>query len=317
MKAQLSVQAQGRWPDILHYHGIPREFLRNRHGPCPLCQGKDRFRFDDKNGFGTYYCSGCGSGDGASLLMKFTGFDFKTAANEIRKIIGQCKMNAPQAPDVKKNEERIKKIYAGLKRITPDSIAALYIAKRGLTVLPEENVYFHPSISYYNDGVKTGEYPAIVSVFRTLDGEVSTLHITYLNEDGTKANVESPKKILPTIKPLAGAAIRLFKADTVLAVCEGIETALSIHQDQKIPVWSAGNAGNMAAMQIPESIKTIWIYADADESFTGQQAAYTLAKRLKNKGHTVRVVNMIDGKPVDDYGHPTDYLDYINEKAAA
>ena len=40
--------AHGRWPGVLTAFGIPAGMLVNRHGPCPLCGGTDRFRFDDR-----------------------------------------------------------------------------------------------------------------------------------------------------------------------------------------------------------------------------------------------------------------------------
>ena len=48
----LKDRARGRWPGILTALGVPAKALRNRHGPCPVCGGKDRFRFDDKGGAG-------------------------------------------------------------------------------------------------------------------------------------------------------------------------------------------------------------------------------------------------------------------------
>jgi putative DNA primase/helicase len=281
MNTELAVQARGRWPDILHYHGIPREFLRNRHGPCPICSGTNRFRFDDKNGTGSYYCGGCGSGDGVSLLMKFCGFDFKTAATEVRKIIGQCKMNTTAAaPDTAKNEARLKKIHAGLQRITADCLAAKYFAGRGITVLPETGCFFHPGIDYYQDGKSIGKYPAIVSMFRNLAGEISTFHITYLSADGKKLDVESPRKILPVIRPMHGGAVRLFKCDDILGISEGIESGLSANQLDGIPVWATTSAGLMIDVKIPESVKHVVIYGDNDKNRTGRMAAETLANRL-------------------------------------
>ncbi len=50
-------RARGRWSEILPRLGIDARFLRNRHGPCPLCGGKDRFRFDDRDGSGSYFCN--------------------------------------------------------------------------------------------------------------------------------------------------------------------------------------------------------------------------------------------------------------------
>src|SRR5690554_5454604 len=60
--------ALGKWPGILSRLGVDESFLLNRHGPCPNCGGKDRYRFSDQEGTGSYYCSQCGPGDGFDLL---------------------------------------------------------------------------------------------------------------------------------------------------------------------------------------------------------------------------------------------------------
>ena len=60
-------RATGRWREILPQLGIETRFLVNRHGPCPLCGGKDRFRCDDRDGSGSYYCNQCGPGPGIML----------------------------------------------------------------------------------------------------------------------------------------------------------------------------------------------------------------------------------------------------------
>ena len=52
--------ARGRWPSILQALGVDPKFLRNEHGPCPHCGGKDRFRFDDRLN-GSFFCSHCGN----------------------------------------------------------------------------------------------------------------------------------------------------------------------------------------------------------------------------------------------------------------
>jgi len=96
-------RARGRWPQILNAFGIDRKFLRNKHGPCPCCGGKDRFRFDNLQGSGSYYCNGCGAskGDGAGipLLMKLRNWDFKTACGEIDRLIGtDCRPPPPPIP---------------------------------------------------------------------------------------------------------------------------------------------------------------------------------------------------------------------------
>jgi len=66
-------QARNRWNELLVAAGIDARALRNNHGPCPGCGGKDRFRYDDKDGDGTFICSqGNGNtlaGDGFELLQ--------------------------------------------------------------------------------------------------------------------------------------------------------------------------------------------------------------------------------------------------------
>lgn len=312
----IKVECAGRWSSVLTNIGIDAEYLSGKHGPCPVCGGKDRFRWSHKREMA--YCSGCGHKSPLDLAIAYLGRPFKETAAEIRQILGVTTMEtaAPAADDREKNEKRIRDIHKGLKVITPDSVAARYLAGRGLKVLPETGCYFHPAMPYYEDGKKIGEYPAMVSSFRTVNDELSTYHITYLSADGKKADVSAQKKILPTIRPLSGSAIRLFNpVNGVLAIAEGIETSLAVHQDQGLPVWAAGNAGNMAAMHIPDSVNEVWIYADMDANFTGQQAAYTLAKRLQNEGKQVVVVTL--RAPLDfvdvvtDSGIKLDFLDAL------
>ena len=80
--------AAGRWRSILTTLGMNEKALSGKHCACPMCGGKDRFRFDDKDGRGTYYCSGCGAGDGVKLAMGITSLSFKDAAREIERLAG-------------------------------------------------------------------------------------------------------------------------------------------------------------------------------------------------------------------------------------
>lgn len=67
--------ANGRWTQILTNLGVNPELLTNQHSQCPGCDGKDRFRFDDVDGRGTFICSqGTGdslAGDGFNALIHF------------------------------------------------------------------------------------------------------------------------------------------------------------------------------------------------------------------------------------------------------
>jgi primase-helicase-like zinc-binding protein len=67
----LHERARGRWHGILPAIGISEKFLKRKNGPCPVCGGKDRFRFTDIEGKGTFYCNNCKGGNGIALVMKF------------------------------------------------------------------------------------------------------------------------------------------------------------------------------------------------------------------------------------------------------
>lgn len=95
-KADLLDRARGRWPAILGaVAGIGDEFLTGKHGPCPLCGGEDRWRFDDREGQGGGYCNQCGGVQGAGgaisgidLVMRARNVDFKGAIALVNDYLG-------------------------------------------------------------------------------------------------------------------------------------------------------------------------------------------------------------------------------------
>ena len=62
-----------------------------------------------------------------------------------------------------------------------------------------------------------------------------------------------------------------------------LSTALAASRLFGMPVWSAMNAGLMQQWLPPEGCDEVAIFADNDESATGQAAAYALAKTLHAK----------------------------------
>jgi putative DNA primase/helicase len=81
----------GRWPDLLmQLAGLTSDQLTDTHQPCPLCGGEDRYRFDDLNGTGSWYCNQCGGkdqsgggGSGIDMLMRRTGLTYPEACKRI------------------------------------------------------------------------------------------------------------------------------------------------------------------------------------------------------------------------------------------
>jgi phage/plasmid primase-like uncharacterized protein len=83
--------ARGRWQShILPAIGIDVPTHPRKHGPCPVCGGKDRFRFDDRDGSGTYFCNQCDpqAGDGLRLVMNVRGCDFPEALQLVAGVLG-------------------------------------------------------------------------------------------------------------------------------------------------------------------------------------------------------------------------------------
>lgn len=83
---QISAAARGKWPVILQMLRIDVP-ENGRHGPCPKCGGKDRFRLDDLDGRGTWICSQCGNGDGLDLVKLMTGYGVRKAAQEVAQVL--------------------------------------------------------------------------------------------------------------------------------------------------------------------------------------------------------------------------------------
>ncbi|EMK4050013.1 DNA primase, partial [Salmonella enterica subsp. enterica serovar Newport] len=71
--------------------------IKNRHQSCPVCGGSDRFRFDDKQGRGTWFCNQCGAGDGLKLVEKVFGVTPSEAAGKVNAVTGNL---LPVAPEV-------------------------------------------------------------------------------------------------------------------------------------------------------------------------------------------------------------------------
>lgn len=277
--------AVGKWYGILSHFGVDKQFLQNKHGPCPLCGGKDRYRWDDKDGTGSFFCSGCGAGNGIDLLMRLTGMDFKSAANAIDDVIGNIKMEAPKPK--KDPRERLKRIAQGLIDMPDINPVGLYLRTRG--VKPSEITQFHPALPYFEDGKFVAKFPAMIHLFRDVNGDPATYHVTYLQASGYKADVRSPKKVMPAALPLGGGAIQLCEPADWLGIAEGIETALAATEQTGIPCWAAYSANLLEQFVPPEGVQRVVIFGDNDTSFTGQASAYALAKRLNREGFAVEV----------------------------
>jgi putative DNA primase/helicase len=293
---RLSDITDGRWPGILAGLGVDAKFLSGKHGPCPLCGGKDRFRFDDK-GKGLYFCSGCGCGSGMKLLMGVNNWDFATAANEVRSISGQniAFVKHTELSDAEKIGA-CRRMVEGATTINTTTTAYAYITKRcGDVAHICSDLMAHKAIR--NSDI--GQYlPAMLGIMRNADGDMVSVHRTYLSPEGAKANVDRVRMMMPGIG-LNGACIRLSDVHECIGIAEGIETAISAGKLFNLPVWAATNAGLLASWVPPAGVSAIVVFGDNDSNFTGQKAAYALANRLALDGYGVSVE--IPHKEGDDW----------------
>jgi putative DNA primase/helicase len=268
--------AKGHWFEILSTLGIDKSFLRNRHGPCPICAGRDRFRWDDKDGSGSYYCNQCGPGNGMLLLRKLNGWDFATAAAAVDKIIGREYVSSQRKvrskpPSPQANAKQL------LAKATNPEIVTEYLRGRGLSAVPSV-LRGHSSLPYYQDRKRIGNYPAMLAPVKRADGRLCGVHRTYL------ADVAPRKKLIKAGDTVRGGAVRLCEHAGVIGIAEGIETAIAAHELFRLPVWAALSTSGMESFDVPLGVVKVIVLADHDRNFAGHEAAYTLAHRLAIAG---------------------------------
>jgi putative DNA primase/helicase len=324
--------AKGRWKEVLTEIGINARFLVKKQGPCPLCGGKTRFRFIDKDGQGTWYCNHCLAGNGIELVKKFKRVDMSEAIKLIAdavKTLGFVETkNMPRKSDndrwEKAKREKNATLWSSAHRLDGTDLASRYLIGRGIE-RPQWPKYlrFLPETPLFDEGKQKMIFlPAMLAKFSAHDGSGALLHRTFLEEPGVKkADMgEKARMFMPGAVP-PGGAVRLGKVSDTMGVSEGIETALSAAQLNKIPVWATCTAGALTKWIPPVGVKNIIIFGDLDASFTGQMAAYSLAYRLRNEKEEDRVTpkyNVAVRFPLfDDMGaFKDDWNDMLRREAA-
>lgn len=281
--------AHGRWREILPILGVETKFLNGQHQPCPICGGKDRARFTDMEGNGNYFCNQCGAGNGIQLLMKLHGWEFKEAAREVDKIIGNLpKKNPPGRKPMSASDLELNQVWNTSKPIYPDSVPWKYFHRRGLQVTDlYKLVLRHTPLMRHPNGQR---YNVLLAKFCDATGHPQQIMRSYLDEDGNKASA-IPHRLWMK-RPLAlGGAIRLGEAAITMGVAEGIESALSAAKLFKMPVWAVTSERMLQNWEPPQIARRIYVFGDNDANYVGQTAAYLLAKKitLENQERTVEV----------------------------
>ena len=210
-KLKVRVVAQGHWRVILRAIGLDGKMLSGKHGPCPVCRGgRDRFRFDDKDGRGTWICSQCGAGDGVQLFMAVTGLSFRDAAREIVKLTGSP-LHVSRTTERSEDEKlaALRAVWTAATPLHKGDLAWTYLLGRGirLETLPVV-LRLHPGLQYREGPEIQGVFPTMLAAVIGPGGRPVSIHRTYL-KGGSKAPVPAPRKMMPGLG-IQGAAVRLF-----------------------------------------------------------------------------------------------------------
>ena len=311
------IHARVSWPAVLAQLGIQEGTLRNKHGPCPACGGKDRFRFDNKRGRGDFICNHCGAGDGFKLLEHVHGWPFSEARKRVIEAAGLAAERsawvAPatveRRPTPARPTDRVRDLRRSRCAIADCDDAVEYLASRGLWPLPENAaLHAHASADYWDEGSRLGRFTALLADVVDEAGELVTVHTTYLQGGRKLALVDDAGELLPDRKLLSpltdrhGCAVRLMPAADVLGIAEGIETALSAALLDSIPVWAALNTSLLGKFDPPSQPQRLVIYADND--LPGMTAACRLLQRLQARiraGLAVEVRIPPTGKDWNDH----------------
>jgi len=216
---------------------------------------------------------------------------------------------APARPE-EGRRRYLERLWAEARPIQHSEVGAAYLKARGLQPERVENLNLrvHPGLDYRDGERVLGRYPVLLGRVEHPRYGLVALHRTYLCRDGSgKAPVPSPKKLTPPVfeGATAGASIRLYplEADKPLALCEGIETSLAVHQATGWPCWACVSAGGLERVILPTEVAEVLIAADHDRA--GLEAARKLARRLLSESRRVRLaVPPVAG---------TDWLDVLNE----
>lgn len=286
MKENAEDLARGRWRSVLTALDVDASLLTGKHQACPVCGGKDRFRFNHRSEKGLWICNACGGGDGIQLLQHVHGWDFRRAADAVREVCGAQEMPRDEVR-ASSTPEQLKKamneLWTASNPVKAGDATDLYLRARGFA-----DVAVHDIRNCAECPVRTEvgleKLPAMVALIRGLDGKPVSLHKTFLGYR-KKADIESPRRFQSEVTVPPGAAVRLlpFEEGSEIGVAEGIETALAAALIFKVPVWAALTAGGLATWEPPASASKVWIFGDEDSSFTGQWRMYELAHKLRTK----------------------------------
>ncbi|WP_392558734.1 primase-helicase zinc-binding domain-containing protein [Orbus mooreae] len=250
-------QSIGKWDSIYQSLNID-VFPKDKHKPCPACGGRDRFRYDDKNGKGDYICNQCGTGDGINLIERVYHC---TASEAINKVADSLNLNVTlnhnkTTEKTAVNNMRDNPVCKKVEYLLSQSNLGQpeYLTKKGITFslpLLDGGKIIVPLLNLHN------EYTG--AQFIDTNGNKQLMKGT--NKKGAFIAIASNSLV-----PVEGISLQL-KSENGVIICEGLATGLTLrefNQDKLIII--ALDAGNLihVAKAIREVNPTAKIIIGAD-----------------------------------------------------
>ena len=166
--------------------------------------------------------------------------------------------------------------------------AAAYLEARGLGGLRfqklRRTLRYHPSVLHSGSDQRL---PAMVAQVRGPRGQRMGVHRTFLTPEGLKASMTPAKMALG---PIAAGAVRFGPDNPVIALAEGIETALSVSRASHMTTWACLSASGMRGVILPPLpvARLVILCADADPA--GIAAAEAAAERFEREGRRCSII---------------------------
>ena len=265
-------QACGHWPRILPALGV--KVIKNRHQACPVCGGSDRFRFDDKEGRGTWFCNQCGAGDGLKLVEKVFDVSSSEAAQKVNAVTGNLPPVAPEAIAAAETEtdadrKTAAELAAKLMEKTRPATGNAYLTRKGFP--GRESLMF--TATHKTGGVTYRAGDVVVPLH---DETGALVNLQLINSDGLKRTLKGGqvKGTCHTIEGQKQAGKRQW-------IAEGYATALTVHHLTGETVMVALSSVNLLSLASLVRQKhpacQIVLAADRDLNGDGQSKAAAAA----------------------------------------
>jgi len=165
------------------------------------------------------------------------------------------------------------------------TLVETYLRSRSITLSVPSVIRIlgiHSAYGRHPTGVRR---PQMIALVEHVEHGPVAVHRTFLAIDGSSKASLDPVRM--SHGPVSGGATRLVPAGVILAIAEGIETALSYMQVTGTPTWAALSARGIRSLILPDVVRQVVIAAAPDP--VGIMAARAAASRWLSEGRSISI----------------------------